>query len=423
MSELLSIGINHHSAPLALRERVAFSVAQLQPALLALKTAFLGELSEAAMLSTCNRSEIYAVGSPTLAAQLPRWLADFRQMPLADLAPHCVSLAQHDTVRHLFRVASGLDSMVLGEPQILGQLKQSVQVAEKAGMLGALLHPLFQRSFAAAKAVRTHTRLGAESVSMAAAAVRVVERVFGDLTNTRVLLIGAGDMMQLCATHFAAQRPQTLMVANRSVAGAQLLAQRVNGEAMRLADLPGVLPQYDVVVSSTASSLPILGLGLVARAIKARRHRPMVMIDLAVPRDIEAEVAELDDVYLYTVDDLGRIVQSGHDTRRGAVTQAEAIIERQVGSFMQWLNKRAVVPVIRQLQHGMAQLLNEETQRAQQALARGVDPAVVLQRLSHQLNQKLLHAPLSELHQADARAQQQLLSWLPRLLPFPDESS
>jgi glutamyl-tRNA reductase len=389
---LFALGLNHHTAPLAVRERVVFHVERLRDALVELKGAF---SPEAAILSTCNRTELYLAGEerPELAA----WLARYHHIDPAELQPYLYALPREQAVRHAFRVAAGLDSMVLGEPQILGQMKDAARAAESAGTLGTVLHKLFQRSFAVAKEVRTNTRVGAASVSMAAAAVKLAARIFPSLKDQHVLLIGAGEMIDLCATHFAAQAPARLAVANRTIERAERLASRFNGHSLELRSLPEQLHEYDIVVSCTASSLPILGKGLVERAVRARRRRPIFMVDLAVPRDIEPEVAELDDVFLYTVDDLGAIVAENLDSRRSAVEQAEAIIDGQVGQFMHWMQVRETVPLIRQLREQAEETRRQELDRALKALARGENPAAVLESLSQGLTNKLLHAPTQAL--------------------------
>jgi glutamyl-tRNA reductase len=389
---LYALGLNHHTAPLAMRERVVFHVERLREALTELKAAF---SSEAAILSTCNRTELYVTGEQQ--ADLAQWLARYHRLEPADLQPYLYTLPREQAVRHAFRVAAGLDSMVLGEPQILGQMKDAARAAESAGTLGTVLHKLFQRSFAVAKEVRTNTRVGAASVSMAAAAVKLAARIFPSLKDQNVLLIGAGEMIELCATHFAAQAPARIAVANRTSERAERLAARFNGQALELRSLPEQLHEYDIVVSCTASSLPILGKGLVERALRARRRRPIFMVDLAMPRDIEPEVAELDDVFLYTVDDLGAIVAENLDSRRSAVEQAEAIIDTQVGQFMHWMQVRETVPLIRQLREQAEETRRHELDRALKALARGEDPATVLESLSQVLTNKLLHAPTQAL--------------------------
>jgi glutamyl-tRNA reductase len=287
--------------------------------------------------------------------------------------------------------------MVLGEPQILGQMKEAARAAESAGTLGSVLHRLFQRSFAVAKEVRSTTSVGAASVSMAAAAVKLAARIFPSLKDQSVLFIGAGEMIELCATHFAAQGPARITVANRTLERAERLAHRFNGRAIELRSLAEYLHQHDIVISCTASSLPILGKGLVERALRARRRRPIFMVDLAVPRDIEREAGELDDVFLYTVDDLAQIVAGNLDARRAAVEQAEAIIDTQVGQFMHWMQGREYVPLIRALRDQAEETRREEVQHALKLIERGEDPAKVMEALSQSLTNKLIHAPTQAL--------------------------
>jgi glutamyl-tRNA reductase len=399
------------------RERVSLPEDLVRPALTALRQAFGGAVKEAAILSTCNRTELYCAAEPHVAERLPSWLAEFNQIEAGALEPHMYLHGRDEAVRHAFRVASGLDSMVLGEPQILGQMKDAVRAAEEAGALGTLLHQLFQRTFSVAKEVRSTTAIGAQSVSMAAAAVRLAERVFGDLAQCKVLFIGAGEMIELCATHFAARQPASIVVANRTLERAENLANRFSAGTMRLADLPDRLAQFDVVVSCTASTLPLLGLGMVERATRQRKRKPMVMVDLAVPRDIEPEVSQLDDIYLYSVDDLGAVVQSGTDARRAAVVQAESIIDARVRNFMHWMQVRANVPVIRDLQTTAQSIQMLELERARRLLAKGESPEAVLEQLAHGLTQKYLHGTMTALNQSDATERQELLHWLPRLFP------
>lgn len=417
--DVLTFGLNHVSAPVAVRERVSFPIDVLKPALVGLRSAFGSAVREAAILSTCNRTEVYCAADPGVAERLPAWLAEFNRLEADTLVPHVYRYQRNEAVRHTFRVASGLDSMVLGEPQILGQMKSAVRAADEAGSLGTLLHQLFQRTFSVAKEVRSQTAIGAHSVSMAAAAVRLAERVLGDLSQANVLFIGAGEMIELCATHFGAARPRRMAVANRTLERAEVLAGRFDARTLKLSELPNHLSEYDVVVSCTASSLPILGLGMVERAARVRRHRPMVMVDLAVPRDIEPEVGRLADVYLYTVDDLGRMVQSGADARRAAVVQAEAIIDTRVQNFMHWLSQREVVPAIIDFQRSADALRLAELDRARRLLARGEDPQAVLDRLAHGLTHKFMHGPLAALNRSEGAERQQLLELLPRLTPEP----
>jgi len=417
---LYALGLNHQTAPLAVRERVVFHVEKLFDALVELTRSRLA--SEAAILSTCNRTEIYfAAGDPRDpgsgqdAARVRDWLAEFHRIKPVELAPYLYSLPREQSVRHAFRVASGLDSMVLGEPQILGQMKEAARTAEAAGTLGTVLHKLFQRSFAVAKEVRSTTQVGANSVSMAAAAVKLAARIYPSLRDQNVLFIGAGEMIELCATHFAAQSPARIAVANRTLERAEALARRFNGRALELRNLAEHLAEYDVVVTSTASSLPILGKGTVERALRTRRRRPMFMVDLAVPRDIEAEVGDLDDVYLFTVDDLAGLVSRNLDARRSAVEQAEAIIDTQVGRFMHWMDARETVPVIRGLREQAEAARRNEVVRALRHLARGDDPRQVLESFSQGLANKLLHAPTQALHEAGSEERAQLAQAAERL--------
>ncbi|SFL76492.1 glutamyl-tRNA reductase [Rugamonas rubra] len=418
--QLLAVGLNHHSAPVSLREQLAFAPEQLGQAVVAARAWFERHdphgSDEAAILSTCNRTELYAAshGADSLDAGA-HFLADFHKLNYAELRPHLYLLPQHDAVRHTFRVASGLDSMVLGETQILGQIKDAIRTADAAGGLGTYLHQLFQRSFSVAKEVRSTTEIGAHSVSMAAAAVRLSQRIFDKIAEQNVLFIGAGEMIELCATHFAAQNPKSITIANRTMERGEQLAHRFNGRAIRLAELQTQLHQFDIVISCTASSLPLIGLGLVERAIKARRHKPMFMVDLAVPRDIEAEVGRLSDVFLYTVDDLGKVVQTGMENRQAAVAQAEAIIATRVQSFMHWIDDRAVVPVIQGLQESGEALRLHELERARKLLARGEDVDAVLEALSRGLTAKFMHGPQQALHRAQGEERAQLASLLPQL--------
>jgi glutamyl-tRNA reductase len=404
-----ALGINHTTAPLDMRGRFAFALDQIAPTLQSLRDNVgkrIGRLPEAAILSTCNRTEIYCAGAQHDIDTTVEWLAHSGGVAPGLLRNHSYMLQDASAARHAFRVASGLDSMVLGEAQILGQLKEAVRVAEEAGALGTTLNQLFQRSFAVAKEVRTSTEIGAHSISMSAAAVRLAGQLFEDLGQVRVLFVGAGDMIELAATHFAAKNPKSIAIANRTLERGEKLAGRFGGEVMRLADLPSRLHEFDVVVSSTASQLPIIGLGAVERAIKARKHRPMFMVDLAVPRDIEPEVKALEDVYLYTVDDLAHVVQTGHANRQAAVAQAEAIIDAGVQSFVHWMDQRHTVPVIQQLNKQADEWRALELARARKLLAKGEDIEEVLEALSRGLTQKMLHGAMAELRSGDAESRQ-----------------
>jgi len=419
-----ALGINHTTAPLDLRGRFAFALDQIAPTLHGLRQSLSQNAAacgavETAIISTCNRTEIYCAGERPALDHTLGWLARSGGVSPEVLREHSYSLENGPVARHAFRVASGLDSMVLGEAQILGQMKDAVRAAESAGALGSTLNQLFQRSFAVAKEVRTSTEIGAHSISMAAAAVRLASQLFEDLGRTRVLFVGAGEMIELCATHFAARNPKQIAIANRTLERGEKLATRFGGEVMRLSDLPERLHEFDIVVSCTASTLPIVGLGAVERALKKRRHRPMFMVDLAVPRDIEPEVKQLEDVYLYTVDDLASVVQTAQANRQAAVAQAEAIIDAGVQSFMHWMDQRhpehGVVPLIRQIQDQADVWRTIELDRARKRLAKGEDIDTVLDALSRGLAQKMLHGTLAELRAGDAETREQTARTASRL--------
>jgi len=413
--QLFALGINHLTAPLAVREQVVFHSERLVEALRELVDH--RPVKEAAIISTCNRTEVYCnTESPRAAME---WMAGYHSLKPQQIEPYIYTLPQEKAVKHAFRVASGLDSMVLGEPQILGQFKQAVRTAQAAGTLGLVLNKLFQRTFAVAKTVRSETEIGAATVSMASAAVGLAQRIYPSISEQNVLFIGAGEMIELTATHFAAQHPRRITFANRTLERAQALADRFLGRAITLNELPSQLATHDIIVSSTASTLPIIGKGLTESALRARKHRPMLMYDLAVPRDIEGEVAALDDVFLYTVDDLGKIARDGMDVRSNAVAQAEVIIENQVTDFMHWLGNRELVPAIRALRDSAERARRHEMERALRRLAKGDDPAAVLETLSHALAAKLTHAPTHALSHAREEEREQLAQLLARLYQIP----
>jgi len=416
---VIALGLNHTTAPLDLRGRLSFSPEQLTPALRALAERLQPAAPETAIVSTCNRTELYVAASGAPISELVRpavdWLAQHGGVAGGQLQHHTYVREDSDAARHAFRVAAGLDSMVLGEPQILGQMKQAVRQANDAGTLGTTLHQLFQRSFSVAKEVRTSTEIGAHSISMAAASVRLAGQLFEDLRDIRVLFVGAGEMIELMATHFAARSPKSMAVANRTLERGEKLAHRFGAQALRLADLPNRLHEFDAVISCTASTLPIIGLGAVESALKARRRRPIFMVDLAVPRDIEPEVGELNDIYLYTVDDLTTLVQTGGEKRQAAVQQAEAIIDAGVQSFEHWLDQRAAVPLIQALNRQADDWAAVELQRARRLLARGEPVDEVLEALTRGLTHKMLHGTMAELHAAEGSEREHLAGTVSRL--------
>ncbi|TMH07753.1 MAG: glutamyl-tRNA reductase [Betaproteobacteria bacterium] len=414
---LYALGLNHSTARLEVREMVAFQMETLGAALRDLIGS--PKVKEAAILSTCNRTEVYFHGLEP--EPVSEWLESFHGIPKASLSPYLYTLPQDRAVSHAFRVASGLDSMVLGEPQILGQMKHAVRTAEAAGSLGLVLNRLFQRTFAVAKDVRTRTDIGTASISMAAAAVRLAERIFPSISGERVLLIGAGEMIELAATHFAARKPKSITVANRTLERGAQLAARFFADAITLNELPDRLAQFDIIVTSTASSLPILGKGLLERAIKSRRHSPMFIVDLAVPRDVEPEAADLDDVFLYSVDDLANIVKDNLHIRADAVREAEAMIAEQAASFLRWLEGRSVVPTIAALHSHHDQLRAIELERARRLLANGASAEHVLEQLARGLTNKFLHAPTRALNQAGEAERAELLALLHHVYHLPEE--
>jgi glutamyl-tRNA reductase len=416
---LIALGLNHQTAPLALRERVAFDAAALPAALAALRS--LPGVEEVALVSTCNRTEIYAEVDAGAEEVPARWLAIAQGLDEEALSSYLYRHADGDAVRHLFRVATGLDSMVLGEPQILGQVKEAWQAARAAGSLGKPLDRLFQQSFAVAKRVRTDTRIGAHPVSVAYAAVRLARQMFARLDQACVLLVGAGDTIELAAKHLADAKVQRLLVANRTLEHAQALAGRHGGVALPLSELHRHLAEADIVISATASRTPVIGREAVLSALAARRHRPMFLLDLAVPRDIEATVAQLEDVYLYTVDDLEQAIEGNRASRREAAQQADAIIELQCEHYLAWWRAQGRQDALRNLRADGESARDRALARAGQELAAGGDPAEVVQRLAHQLTNRLLHAPSNALRQAALDGDVELLRAAERIFRSDDE--
>ncbi|EMS2240367.1 glutamyl-tRNA reductase [Neisseria gonorrhoeae] len=395
--QLTAVGLNHQTAPLSIREKLAFAAAALPEAVRNLARS--NAATEAVILSTCNRTELYCVGD---SEEIIRWLADYHSLPIEEIRPYLYTLDMQETVRHAFRVACGLDSMVLGEPQILGQIKDAVRAAQEQESMGAKLNALFQKTFSVAKEVRTDTAVGENSVSMASASVKLAEQIFPDIGDLNVLFIGAGEMIELVATYFAAKNPRLMTVANRTLARAQELCDKlgVNAEPCLLSDLPAILHDYDVVVSSTASQLPIVGKGMVERALKQRQSMPLFMLDLAVPRDIEAEVGDLNDAYLYTVDDMVNIVQSGKEARQKAAAAAETLVSEKVAEFVRQQQGRQSVPLIKALRDEGEKARKQVLENAMKQLAKGATAEEVLERLSVQLTNKLLHSPTQTLNKA-----------------------
>ena len=404
----LAVGINHRTAPLSLRETVAFAPRSLVPALRDIRK--LPQVAEAMILSTCNRTEIYTRGEQQAEA-LTAWLSHFHQADPALLAQHSYRHSGREAIEHIMRVAAGLDSMVLGEPQILGQMKSAFAKAREAGSLSTAMDRLFQHVFSTVKEVRTHTEVGVHPVSVARAAVSLAQQIFTDLSQNKVLLIGAGDTVELAVSHLSRQGIGQIMVANRTLAHAQRLAARHGGKALELSDLPLALEQADIVIACTSSPLPLLGKGAVESAQKRRRHMPQLMVDLAVPRDIEPEVGTLDDVYLYTIDDLQDLVSNNLHIRQTAALQAEKLIAAGAENFLTWLRERDADTAVCTFRQKAAAVQEQQLANALRLLENGQPADEVMKRLARGLTNKLIHAPCAQLRQMGGLGQGQQLDW------------
>ncbi|HJU26578.1 MAG TPA: glutamyl-tRNA reductase [Rhodanobacteraceae bacterium] len=410
---LIALGLNHLTAPVALREQVAFDPENTPPALSAL--AAQGGVEEALILSTCNRTELYCSVSEGAEDAPLEWLHRHYRLSPGRLDEFLYRHDEDAAVRHMFRVATGLDSMVLGEPQILGQVKDAWRIAHDAGTLHAPMDRLLQNAFAVAKRVRTDTRIGSAPVSVAYTAVRLVERAFTDLREACVLLIGAGETIELAARHLVERQVRRLIVANRSVENARVLAERFGGYAIPLADLPLHLAEADIVLSATASREPVLTREMLEHALKARRRRPMFLLDLAVPRDIEADAAQLPDVFLYTIDDLKQVIDAGQRSRENAAREAEAIIELQVERYLAWRRAAMLDQPLRTFRAEAEAQRDQVLARAREMIANGRDPAEALEYLAHTLTGKLLHTPSVRLREAAQSGDSALLEAAARL--------
>jgi glutamyl-tRNA reductase len=395
---LFAFGINHNTAPVEIREQVAIAPEDVGDILRDITSS--GAASEATILSTCNRTELYC-GVDRADGETPAsWFSENYRVPSVDIESYLYSHRDEAAVKHAFRVAAGLDSMVLGEPQILGQMKDAFARAHKAGATGKILNRLFQQTFSVAKKVRTDTAIGESAVSVAYAAVSLGNQIFDQLQEQTVLLIGAGDMIELCARHLKEHSVRQMIVANRTLERARALAAPLGAQAITLREMPARLSEADIVISCTASQLPILGKGAVERALKARKHRPMFMVDIAVPRDIEEEVGALGDVYLYTIDDLKEVVHENLQSRLEAAKEGEQIIDTHVTKFMHWVRSLDTVPSIRALRETADAVRDAELERARRRLALGEDPEQVMERLARALTNKLMHAPTTALRSA-----------------------
>lgn len=417
---LLALGINHKSAPVALREKVAFTPDSLVQALSSLKS--LDGVSESVIVSTCNRTELYVNADGDCASELLEWLSSFHQVVGDEIAKNSYILTQNDAIAHIMRVASGLDSLILGEPQILGQVKQAFSDAKRSGMISAEFNKLFQHTFSVAKRVRSETDIGANAVSVAYAAVQLAKHIFAELPKRSVLLVGAGETIELVAQHLKEQGVKRLAVANRTVARATELAERLDADVYTLAQIPEHLKEFDIVISSTASQLPLIGKGMVEKALRSRKNMPMFLVDLAVPRDIEAEVNELGDAYLYTVDDLQHIVEQNLANREQAAFEAEKLIAAQVSEFLSWKQAQQSVDLVREFRQRGTQVRDELVEKARNQLSEGKSQEQVVEELAYKLTNALLHAPTRALREAAAEDNPAKTQWLSDALALSGES-
>ena len=416
---LLTIGVNHTTAPLEVRERVAIPDSTLSTALSTLIK--VPSIEEAAIVSTCNRTELYCSVDSFESGKLAtvQWLSDHHEMDFLENQSYLYDHADQETAKHMFRVASGLDSMVLGEPQILGQLKQAYQHAVGAGTLGKQLNQLFQHSFNVAKKVRTHTSIGTNPVSVASTAVSLAKQIFGDLSKRNALFIGAGETIELAAQHLTSVGANRITIANRNISRAQRLANKFNGYGVSLSYINEVLPESDIVITATSSTLPILGKGLLEKSVKQRKHKPILVIDLAIPRDVEPEAASLQDIYLYSVDDLKQVIQENMQSRLNAAEEAEIIINDEVSKFYKWLRGQDVTDVIRTYRNQAEQHKHEAIEKATRMLNQGKSSEEVMQFLANTLVNKLLHSPTEALKSAGTENHQELLEAAKTILGLP----
>ncbi|MBL1294250.1 MAG: glutamyl-tRNA reductase [Thiotrichales bacterium] len=418
MTALIAIGINHKTAPLEVRERVAFAPERMVDAL----HEIIGKTpaSEASILSTCNRTELLCSAEPSDSEHIISWFRDYHGLTQEEVEPYLYVFPAHNAVRHLMRVASGLDSMVLGEPQILGQVKDAYSSAQEAGTAGRMLNGVYQHVFSVAKQVRTDTAIGSSPVSVAFAAVSLAKQLFSNFEKHTALLIGAGETIELTAKHLSEAGMGNLIIANRTLERAQKLTRSLGGKAITLAEMPDHLKHADIIISSTASQLPILGKGAVERALKQRKHKPILMIDIAVPRDIEPEVNQLDDIYLYSVDDLQEIINEGLRSRQQAAEQAEEIINVQVIHFNGWLQSLDAGLTIGTYRQNAEQLRDDELQKALQLIERGVNADEVIKRFAYNLTNKLIHHPSSQMKKASYEGRNNVIDIARELLGIKD---
>jgi glutamyl-tRNA reductase len=411
---VLALGFNHVTAPIELRERVAFPTHQLPDALRDIRSDL--DLPEIAILSTCNRTELYCWVPDGDHAPLLNWVGAYHRLDQQRLERSSYLYRGHDAVRHSMRVAAGLDSMVLGEPQILGQVKDAWEIARGAGTMGPELERLSQHTLVTAKRIRTDTEIGRHPVSVAYAAVSLAQQIFADLAHARALLVGAGETIELVAEHLRQAGVDRMTIANRTLGRARDLATRFGADSVLLSDLPRVLPEADIVIASTAADLPVLGKGMVEQALRTRRRRPVFMVDIAVPRDIEPQVGELDDVFLYTIDDLSDIIAENRRSREEAAAQAEQLVDLGVETYLRDLRAREAVETVRAYRSRAEEVAAEELERCLRRLRKGEDPEQVLQRFARSLTNKLIHTPSQRLREAGADGRDEVVAHGRRLL-------
>lgn len=418
---LIALGINHKTAPIELREKVAFTPDSLVAALYSLKK--MAGVIESVIVSTCNRTEIYVSAEHSCSEGLLEWLAQFHKVNAQQLAANAYIYEQAAAIDHLMRVACGLDSLVLGEPQILGQIKQAFSTAKHSDLVRTEFDKLFQHTFTVAKRVRSETEIGANAVSVAYAAVQLAKHIFARLPERSVLLVGAGETIELVAQHLKEQGVNNLAVANRTRSRAETLANKLSAQVMTLSQLPEVLHRFDIVISSTASQLPLLGKGMVEQALKQRRNLPMFMVDLAVPRDIEPQVNELGDAYLYTVDDLQHIVQQNMASRELAAEEAETLIEHQVRAFLQWQQSRQSVDLVKRYRDRGNEQRQELVEKALNQIRDGKEAGPVIEELAYKLTNSLMHGPTRALRDASMQSDQNTTKWLSQVLDLDNDGS
>ena len=404
------IGLNHKTAPLVLREKLVFHADQISHALLDLKC---NKVNQVAILSTCNRTEIYFNGPKKQI--VCQWLADYHHIKLSQLKKHLYHYSNKDALTHAYQVASGLDSMFLGETQILGQMKQAAKISDYAGTQGKFLSQFFQTVFEAAKEIRSKTNIGASSTTIASTIISLTKKIFGDLYQTKIIFIGAGEMTELIAKYFNKHQPEKITIANRSIFRGKKLANKIGAETCLIGEINDQLHEYDIVISATGSQLPVIGLGMIERAIKKRKHKPMLLIDLAVPRDIEPETSKLNDIFLYTLDELAGIAQEGIDNRTDAVKDANIIIEKKVNNFYKKINRKKASPTIVTLRNQFEDNRQKEINKAKKQLANGKSIDEILETLSNNLSNKFLHHPTKALNDSAANETKEISELLKKI--------